>query len=195
MPEKAETKEKQTEQDPPQEGQPASGAGDKAPPERPAVGVLDDAEIQRRIEEGVKAELTRKQQETDRAAAEKQGEYEALYLSLKAEHETAQAELADLRKQNGKLTKQVNAQIDAEVAAWDDAVLKLTDPGPDDLAARLAWVEKLRPELAKRAADGSKRKSRDETPAGPAAHAPGANGHGGDDGAARASQATLYRNF
>lgn len=174
----------------PQEGQPPAGAdGARAQPAAP-----DDAAIQRRIDEAVQAELARRQAEQERAAAEKQGEYEALYSALKTEHEALQQERDALRKENGRLTKQVNAQIDAEVAAWDDPVLKLTDPGPDDLAARLSWVEKLRPELARRAEAGTRRKRVDDPP-GPAALAPGANGHGGDEAAARASQAALYRQF
>jgi hypothetical protein len=176
----------------PKEGEPKQ---EETKPTPPATSPPPPAapDVEKLVEERVTAELARRQQDADRKTAETQGEFERLYNEVKPQLETVTAERDDLKKQNGKLTKFVNTQIDAEIAAWPE-IVRLTDPGADDLPARMAWADKLRPKIAETA--GKHDAPQDAgAPGSPAAHAPGANGHGGDEAAARASQASLYRGF
>lgn len=175
-------------EDPPKaEGQKPAGAGGAPdPPAAPAPAApaaTPAVDVQAEIQAGVKAELDRQKAEADRQAAEQRGEIQPLYDALKAEHATLTGERDDLKKQVGKLTKFINGQIDAEVAGWDDEVLKLTDPGADDLVGRMAWLEKLRPKLAERAAKKPETKKPEAPPPGaPPTPPPASNGAGAATG-------------
>ncbi|MCA1596074.1 MAG: hypothetical protein LC772_06585 [Chloroflexi bacterium] len=82
--------------------------------------------------------------EADRKKAEEQGEFQKLYETEKSRA----AELEQKAQKADQYAGRINQVLDGETKDWPAEVRK-TDPGPERLDDRLAWVESHR-DLAKR---------------------------------------------
>lgn len=78
----------------------------------------------------------RSRAEADRKKAEEQGEFQKLYEAEKAKNEAVQAKAEAAER----YAERINKVIDDEVKDWPASVVK-TDPGVENLDARLGWVE------------------------------------------------------
>lgn len=87
----------------------------------------------------------RKQQAEEDARKKKQGEYQLLAEQYEEQVKKLEPEIARLTK----LTELVSGQIESQVKDWP-AEVKAFDPGTEaPIEARLAWVEKSKPLVAK----------------------------------------------
>lgn len=117
---------------------PADKAGEK-----PEGKVMTQAEIDAIVEERLQRDRKTREREAAKAKeaeAAAAGEHKTLaeQRGARIEELEPKAERAD------RYAEVLNRQAEATVAAWP-AELKALDPGPEDLDARLAWIEKSRP--------------------------------------------------
>jgi len=135
---------KNTEQE--QGGGTTPPSGDKTP----KTLTLTEDELQERLnavagrvreEEKKKADKAKAdlQAEAERKAAEEKGNFQALYESEKKKREELETKTGVL----DSYAKTINVHIDTEVKDWPASV-KSTDPGPDDIDARMKWRESHR---------------------------------------------------
>jgi hypothetical protein len=89
--------------------------------------------IAKRLDEDRK----KRKEETDKQALIEKENYKGLHEASEAKLKelTPKAELAD------KLVEISNKSIDVRIAKWPDEI-KDMDPGPENIEARIAWVEK-----------------------------------------------------
>lgn len=125
--------------------QPAAEAPDdkKQEGESPEQKAYTQEQIDAIVEARLKRDREKREREAQKAKEEqaaKAGEFESL-----AEQRAARiAELEPAAERAERYAEVLNRQAEATVAGWPDE-LKALDPGPDDLDARLAWIEKSRP--------------------------------------------------
>jgi len=126
------------------------GTQNNEPPKPPTLTAEVQAYIQQQLdsvaakvrqEEKTKAEraAAKVKEDAEAAQAASRGEFEKLYNTEKTEHEKTKAKA---EKADGYATR-INEHIDAEVKSWPESVRK-TDPGKDNVDARMTWVEKSR---------------------------------------------------
>lgn len=130
---------------------PGGGSGGGVPELTPEVRAYLQSEIDRvagsvRAEEKTKAERARQKDEDDKKAAlaKEQGKFQELYETEQRKAATLQAQV----DQAVALATEMNSSIDAEVKDWDSD-LKTSDPGKDNIQARMAWVKGMRGAAAK----------------------------------------------
>lgn len=142
---------------PPPGGTPPGGGGGSIPELTPEQRAAQQAEIDRvagnvRAEEKAKYDRLKQKEEDDRKAAiaKEQGKFQELYEAEQRKAATLQAQV----DQAQTLAAVMHESIDAEVKDWDPD-LKTSDPGKENIQARMAWVKGMRGAAAKLKAAGA----------------------------------------
>lgn len=94
------------------------------------------------LDRAIEKRLADERKRNERKQAEKQGKFEELYTSTKADLETAQSEIEKLTKRAEGAEAQVHRVIDSQIKDWPSSVREM-DPGKDaPIEQRTAFVER-----------------------------------------------------
>ncbi len=128
----------------------------KTPPDHVPVSALQAEREKRQALEARLAKIEADQVAADRAAAEKRGEFEALYTETKGALEAAEKELADFRDRARARRQALEASNKERLSALPEDLQPLMVPGLDPAAAadQLTKLEALAEKTATRPAGG-----------------------------------------
>jgi hypothetical protein len=93
-------------------------------------------------------------EEAEAENLKKQGEFQKLYEGANKAKEDAEATVASLKEKLDSLHERQNKSITETIKSWDKD-LKVSDPGPDNIDARITWFEMMSPIATKLAAKGT----------------------------------------